>query len=168
LPTIRRLEILVIAATGLALFLLLSGQSSSKGYFSPDTLESQSQDFYWGIPGVAKVNRHRLTEYLVKKGYWTRNSTTNPRWLMTGHYSAQWRDGHSALTSALFWHTDEWIEWSESHPKRAAILWPRVLEILRSDRAESQSIVRELLYFVERAETDSEFDAAMNGNTYQH
>jgi hypothetical protein len=169
--TIRRLEILVVVAICVVLFLLLAGQSSSQGYFSPDTLESQSRDFYWGIPGTASVTRHRLAEYLVTKGYWTPHSTTKPRWLMTYYYRPQWRDGHSALTSALFWHADKWIAWSEHHPERAAVLWPHVLEILRSNRDDSQSVVRELLWYVEHAGTEAEFDAAMMEtqiNTDQH
>lgn len=165
--TLWRLEILVVAAILVALFALFAKESATQGHFSPDTLETKSRSLYGGIPGPATVSRHRLTEYLVAKGYWSASSS-EPRWLTMYEYRAGWKDGQSYLQSALFWKTDTWIEWSESYPKRASVLWPRVLEILRGDHEDAQSTAAELLLFVRHAETEAEFNSLLTQSTNQH
>ncbi len=42
-------------------------------------------------------------------------------------------NGHTYFHSELSWQGDEWIEWSDDHPEFAAVLWPMVLKVLRSD-----------------------------------
>jgi hypothetical protein len=59
------------------------------------------------------------------------------------------RDGESALQRELFWRRESWIEWSEKHPELAAVLWPRVLSLLRGDdrikgQFEAVTLLREI------------------------
>lgn len=123
-------------------------------FFSPDSLESRYQSEILlpgsGVPVYKsgfKAKNSRLVEYLIQKGYWSRAAVTTPRWIMTGHFNPKWKDGQSHLHSELYWHDDEWIQWSEQNPDKAAALWPQVLAILRDDpQHKGQNEVAELMW----------------------
>lgn len=128
---LRPIEWIVLAAIAVSAFLLFFRLGGGVGYFSPDTLEykSRSHDFLdWPTR-----DRNELTEYLIRKGYWSPIETKKPRWILMFEFWPGMRDGQSSLHAELSWRGDEWIEWSESHPEQAAQLWPQVLGVLRAD-----------------------------------
>jgi hypothetical protein len=104
-----------------------------QGEFSPDTLESRSRAearlVWWGHT----YHRGRLVQYLVDRGYWAPRVVERPRWIEMFHWNRRWRDGESELHKEIGWRASAWIEWTESHPELAAVVWPRVLTTLRAD-----------------------------------
>ena len=170
--TIRRLEILVLTAIVVVLLLLFAGRTGSRSYFSPETLETKYHSLYGyvgvSLPGTAHTYRHELTEYLISKGHWKASGTNEPQWLSTYTWDTGSRGGYSLIGRHLFRKDNDWIAWSERHPQRAAVFWPHVLVMLREEGERGQSTVAQMLYDVQHAQTDAEFEAALRGNTNQH
>jgi hypothetical protein len=156
--TMRRAECLVLVAI-IAVLCLWEG--GGQGFFSPDTLEIKTQSLsVLGTPIRSTVYRDELIGYLVSKGYWTEGEGRGG-WQRLFRWQIGMGDSTGPLQRFLFWHAEKWIAWSEEHPHQAAILWPHVLEILRSDRDRGQSIVAGLLLNVQKARTDIEIDAVL-------
>jgi hypothetical protein len=133
---------------------LVSGSSSGRGEFSPDTLvyRGRSEVLLCGthVPVFRSQWRgydHELVEFLIEKGYWDRSSTTAPRWIFLFHSSSQWRDGESAFHRSFFWKRKFWIDWTNKHPGQAAAFWPHILELLRSgDERQAVELLHEVLH----------------------
>jgi hypothetical protein len=111
--------------------------TGSRSYFSPDSLQSKYENDEWLLGLIpyyrAGVKSSPLADYLVEKGYWTPARVATPRWIVTGHYSAQWKDGQSLLHYPLYWQHEKWIAWTEAHPEIARVVWPQLLASLRRD-----------------------------------
>jgi hypothetical protein len=100
--------------------------------FSPDTLELRSRNV-GGYLSWPRVRKSPLASYLVEQGYVRPLETKHPRWLVVGHYSAEWRDGQGHLAYVFTWNQDRWIAWCEEDPDRARLLWSTVFPLLRSN-----------------------------------
>jgi len=141
---LRPIEWIILAAIAVSLFLLFVRLGGGVGYFSPDTLEfkSSSHDLLdWPTP-----HRNELTEYLIRKGYWSPKETKSPRWILMFEWWPGQRDGYSHLCRELSGRRKEWIAWSETNPEHAAVLWPDILQILRDDPNLGRTRAEELLY----------------------
>jgi hypothetical protein len=110
-----------------------------RGYFSPDTLDYQTQSEYLlplvGIPlyrSGFSTHRNELVQFLVDNNYWLPQPTDSPRWMLAFHWNQKWRDGESGLHKELTRGKDFWIEWSKSNKERATEFWPEVLAMLRN------------------------------------
>lgn len=158
--------VVVAAIVVVAASIVLPTQNGGEGFFSPDSLDfrSGSTSTLLGVPTSwprHNVYRHEFTQFLIEEGYWSPRTTTNPRWILLFRWSGQQRDGQTALQSHLFWQSEKWIEWTKQNPDRAFVLWPRVLDLLRTDAERSSLEVVELLYAAKNARTQDEFDAAI-------
>lgn len=152
--SLRRLALVLSLLLAVGLWLLTS--PGGRGFFSPDTLEYRTQSerliLVAEIPvyrSAYRYDSHELIDYLVAKEYWSPQPAPEPRWIFLFHWNRSWKDGESGFHRRLFWRKDFWIEWTEKHPERAAEVWPRVLELLRTD-GESE---------VERLLGDIEYDS---------
>src|SRR5262245_29715665 len=136
-------NLLIATAVGPVIFFVVAyllSPATSKGYFSPDSLEFRTQsdlrffgtDVSW-FRSPYKYHNQRLVDFLIGKGYWKPSESTSARrWIFLFHSSEMWRDGENWLHRSLFWKSDFWIEWSIKHPDTAAQFWPNILELLRS------------------------------------
>ena len=147
---------LVLLFCGCIAALVLLGSAGGRAFFSPDTLEyrSQSETLIRGtkLPifrSLYAYHKHDLVEFLISKGYWEPREAESPRWILLFQWNHMWRDGESTLHRCLFWKKAHWMEWSTKYPERAAQLWPRVLDLLRSA---DEDKVAELLNEVEGRE----------------
>ncbi|MEM9251991.1 MAG: hypothetical protein AAGB29_06545 [Planctomycetota bacterium] len=143
--TERRKFKLLSIAVALALIAFVAFVSAlafgrgSRGFFDPYSLRGSNQ-IELLIPAVnlpifrglnEEVPTYQLVEYLQDEGLWEPSAEQSGRLLMY-RWNLQWRDGQSMLYAALNMHTNRWIEWSEDSPEIAQVMWPEVLEILRT------------------------------------
>jgi hypothetical protein len=151
----RALECVLVLAILYALTFLFPGPIGSVHYFSPASLESKYRPDAWLFGSVPNYlcrlqdKSSPLTDHLVKNGYWTPSGAAKPRWIVTAHFSEQWKDGQSSLHYPLYWRNEKWIAWTDANPELARLVWPLFLESLR--REESPSGAIELLWLAERA-----------------
>lgn len=122
-------------------------------YFSPDTLESRYQSErlvpLLQIPIYRSgfgYYRKDIVNYLIEHDYWQPNDVEHPRWIPASHWNDAWRDGYSALGRELG-RSEYWINWSDSHPELASIVWPLVLRALRELPESSQDVVAAVLLY---------------------
>ena len=141
---LRPIEWIVLAAIAVSVFLLFFRLGGGVGYFSPDTLEFKSSSH--DLLDQPTRRRNELTEYLIRKGYWTPIETNDPRWIKVFEWWPGQRDGYSDLCRELSGRRKEWILWSEKNPGRAAALWPQILEMLRADPVRGARQAEDLLY----------------------
>jgi hypothetical protein len=119
------------------------GGRGAEIYFSPDTLELKSRSelraplfgFHIYRSSFKPLGHYQLVEYLINKGYWKPNQTSEPRWIWIYGWNDQWSLGYGPLSRHLSKFREFWMDWTEKHPEFAAILWPRVLEQIR-DRSQ--------------------------------
>jgi hypothetical protein len=144
--------------------------SGSRGFFSPDTLETRTQrELLLPMTELPlfrsryEVHRYKLVDYLVAKGYWAPNAAATPRWLPVFHYNEQWRDGHSNFHSQSSWtmKSQQWIDWSEENPEVASELWPRVLAVLRSGNEDAVEYASYLMWDARESESLEGFHEAV-------
>ena len=118
--------VLVIAIVLITAQVFRPTVTGSLHYFSPDSLKSRyrSNEWLFGIlPTYDPRFREQsspLVDHLVTKGYWTLTGAPEPRWMVTGHFSAQWKDGQSWLHRVLYWEDEKWIAWTEANPQLRA------------------------------------------------
>ena len=131
-------------------------------YFSPDTFQVRFQSEVllplsyapaWRSSFTYRHDTYPLVEYLVSHGFWAPVATPEPRWILLNHWNVQWRDGHSTLYKYL--KSQEWIEWTESHPDVAKVLWPNVLSLLRDSSYTWE--VEHVMYLARGASTEAEW-----------
>ena len=134
-------------------------------FFSPDTLETKSQSetllFLTSVPiyrSSYQYHRYELVDFLIAEGYWTPSAAPSPRWLGTNRSNAQWRDGQSPIHREFAWFADDWIAWTQAHPELAAVLWPLVLEELRSGNTECQWNAYRWMSYAELAQDIKTFE----------
>jgi hypothetical protein len=158
----KRLLLLLVAL--IAVPLLVYGaltRTGGRGYFSPDTLESRSQEetylVWWGF----HYYRYPLVEYLMEQGYWSPQQTQAPRWIKTFHWNYRWRHGHSRFDKEFTAYATEWIKWSDSNPELAATLWPRVLTTLRSHRVDGFGDSLSLMSIARDSKTIPDFEGRL-------
>lgn len=144
----RQVLVAVVAAVVLvgfvALATLVQGRVSGTE-FSPDTFQQRSFTF-WEIPlvhlQISPIRRsgsvNSLTNYLKAKNLITSNSK-QPTWhlveLSRGAVSASPGDAEILVgyLDANGGGTTTWRTWSNDHPKRAAVLWPRVQQLAKRE-----------------------------------
>lgn len=145
---LRPMEWLIIAAIAVTIFLFVYS-GGGVGHFSPDTLDYKTRSH--DILCWPTYHRTKLTEYLIEKDFWSPHPTSSPRWILMFEWWPGTRDGdlglHRELTGSK---GDEWIEWSEKHPERAAVLWPQVITLLRADPDGGPREAVELLWTAQR------------------
>jgi hypothetical protein len=141
---LRPIEGIILAGIVVILFPLFYDPGGGVGHFSPDTLEFKSRSHR--LLDGPTLRRNELTEYLIRMGHWKPIETDNPRWIKMFEWWPGQRDGYSHLCRELSGRRKEWIAWSETHPERAAVLWPQVLDMLRADPTRGASQAEELLY----------------------
>ncbi|HEX5104934.1 MAG TPA: hypothetical protein VFV87_14035 [Pirellulaceae bacterium] len=162
----RRIQFVISIAILGCILLLLCPSFGSIHYFSPDTLQSRYQVEKL-FPGTRipiyrsgyRESESQLVDYLIRKGHWKPIATKSPRWVLTSHSNSQWKDGQSYVHKEFFWRDEKWVDWSEKNPKRAAVLWPQVLSILR-DVGRNPNEACELMFDAEyetRTPAESEF-----------
>lgn len=140
--------------------------SGGRGFFSPDTLEWKTQsEILLPLTAVPidrsfyRTHRSELVNDLITKGYWSTRSTDKPGWLSMYRWNEQWRDGDSELHRQMTSHRGQrWVEWSDSHPDLAAVLWPRVLSELRGDVDDSPSRAVEFMRMAQASETIEQYE----------
>ncbi len=146
--------------------------SGGRGFFSPDTLEWKAQSEIL-LPltetpiyrSFYRTHRSQLVNYLITKGYWSTRNTDNPRWVFMYRWNEQWRDGDSELHRQMTSHRGQrWVEWSDSHPDLAAVLWPRVLSELRGDADDPQSRAVEFMRMAQASETIKQYEELIRIN----
>lgn len=160
---------------GLVLLALLSSSPGGWLYFSPDTYMAERQEerlFYkTEFPiyrSMRTAYRPKLASYLIERGYWKPRRTNTPTWLCVEHWNARWRDGHSSLKRQIFGGGGEdWINWSETHPDMAQVLWPMVERELRAGSSDSRVV--QIMLHAQRAQDVEQFkfflrtDAELDG-----
>ncbi len=147
--------------------------------FSPDTYEHRGVRFLY-VPGTdaiawtwpSKPTRLRIVRFWIEEGYFT-PATNASQWDVINVWGSSIIDRKRGSGGAkAFWYraacnTDEnaekWIAWSRQHPKRAAIVWPRVIELLKragngGDRIPDYWAAARLMTSVEDAVDDTQFD----------
>ncbi len=116
--------------------------------FSPDTFEVRSFSYY-RIPlteiQVKAVRHHTfgsaLRDHLIRKNLLPKSANDTPRWDLVYRQNLWSRE--AILGDAQFlvdflpdfrdgWD-DEWLTWTQDHPDLAAILWPAVAELARTN-----------------------------------
>ena len=134
----RRFLWFTVLCVCLPMLLVLLSTRGGIFYFSPDSLESRfhaERRLFIILTPIYRSGpqyyRFDLVEYLVEEGYWSPDTSREPRWLEMGCWNQQWRDGYSMLYRVLQTDGTRWIEWTEEHPEVAATVWPVVLRILR-------------------------------------
>jgi len=147
--------VLVVVILLIAAQIFHPADTGSRHYFSPDSLQSRYRTDEW-LFGLVPIyyagfrdKSSPLADYLVQNGYWTPTGASESRWLQTGYFSAQWRDGQSWLHRVLYWEDEEWIAWTETKPQLARFVWPQFLASLRRQESESEAI--EFLFLVRHA-----------------
>lgn len=153
-------------------FLLCAPRSSGgRQFFSPDSLEvrSQTEDLLRGteIPiyrSRYSYGRSELTAFLIENGYWQASRSVKPRWILMNHWNSQWSDGHSPLLRELSWRATEWAEWSKTHPDLAAVVWPLILETIRSDDERRRANAVALLEHARRSDNIAEFRKTLDSD----
>lgn len=170
----RRIILASVALATTSLFVVfccLVGRSG-RIYFSPDTLDTKSQSEIL-LPFTTDVSIYRsqfeyyrwpLAEYLVQKGYWSPRTAKEPTWLLTYHWSDQWKDGNTDLERNLAWKRQFWMEWSDEHPELAKVVWPWVLKALRTDNVDREDFVSLLLWNVRRSNSVEEFQSLVSND----
>jgi hypothetical protein len=118
----------------------LTGTSGGLAYFSPYTLEYQTQlefTIIWGALPVYRSQRrdadNELAAFLRQEGFMTSVRPEAQRWELVFHWNHAWRDGYGPLYDVLIRHRREIIEWSQADPKRAQLYWSESFKHLRSD-----------------------------------
>lgn len=162
----RWLSLSLVLIGALAAVYLVSWEFSmgSIGYFSPDTLETHSQRKIL-IPGskvpiyrsFPELHRYALVSYLIEHGYWTPRPPTKPL-MPLYRWNQQWKDGHSDIVRQFDWKADDWIEWTQQNEATADVLWPTVLELLRSDEDDREDRVAELMQYAWFSSNLEEFE----------
>jgi hypothetical protein len=154
----------LLAGVGVAVSLFAYGTlvtTGGRSYFSPDTLETRTQAeshlLWWGF----RYHRYALAEYLIGKGHWSPVTAQEPRWIETFHWNDQWRDGQSVLHKEFAWRAQDWIDWSETNPALAAVLWPRVLAALRSEDPERRHRATDMMFLARGAKDAPEFERTL-------
>jgi hypothetical protein len=148
------LECVLVLAILFVLGRVFSSPSGSI-HFSPDTLESKyraEQRILGLIPtyiSMQRVKSSPLVAYLVTNGHWVPTDTSNPRWIVTGHFSDDWKDGQSELHRVLYWQDEQWIAWTEANPELARFVWPRFLDAVRQSESDGEPFA--LLFLAKRA-----------------
>jgi hypothetical protein len=152
----------VLLAIGLVFVVSWKYASGATHEFCPQTLECRScgEILLWGTKHVLYRSRpqtfsYPLVDFLIETGHWA-PIQGEQRWLVTSQWNHQWRDGQSGFhRQAAGPRAKEWIAWSREHPEVSNVLWPIVLEWLRSEHA-SSGIVEELLYQAKRVKSAEE------------
>lgn len=167
----RLLGTVVIFAVGLPIVLYLISTPGNRIYFSPDTLQTKATEervlMGTGFPVLRiskKPEKTILVDFLEEKGYWKGSFARHPRWLLTANHNSQWRDGHSMFHSEFHWRKEIWILWSQKYPKRAAVMWPLVLEILRKKQRERdlQGLAAMVMFYFKSYPNKQEIIDAIN------
>jgi hypothetical protein len=135
----RVLECVLVLAILAALTFLFPGPNGSVHYFSPDSLQSKYRPNAWLfglVPNYLPRLQDKsspLVDHLVKNGYWAPSNAAKPRWIVTAHFSDQWKGGQSWLHRPLYWDNERWIAWTEANPEMARLVWPQFLASLRRE-----------------------------------
>jgi hypothetical protein len=131
----------ILFLCGCLIVTLCSGSSGGRAFFSPDTLEYRFQSEYLmretGFPMFRSPYEYRkdeLVEFLENKGYWNPRVRSSPRWILLLRWNHMWKDGDTEFYRYFFRRKSFWIEWSNREPDHAARFWPKILDLLRSDR----------------------------------
>ena len=154
--------IAIAILVGAAYLLAYSCGRGSRGLFSPDSFEVKVQSEWLLPPSEIPLYRsnfeyqspNELVEYLVAKGYWSKQQADEPQWILLFRWNDQWRDGHTGFYREMV-QAEKWIEWSEDNPKFAARLWPLVLARLRSNES---GIASHFMYLARTSATIEEFE----------
>lgn len=148
--------------------IFLASTEGGRGFFSPDTLETKWQRervlWFTHLPvyrSTFSYHRYELVEYLISKGYWTPLDVDEPRWMSVFHWNRQWKGGTGDIPRFLGWRGQRWIDWSEADPEAAKVMWPRVLDVLRSEDGNAMSRFAELMWEAERCSNLGEVNAKM-------
>jgi hypothetical protein len=165
--------LVVLLAIGILLVMFGGGQ---RGFFSPDTLETKTQNevlLFRELPVFRSSytrGRYKLVDYLIEEGYWRPLETEHPRWMGTFHSNVRWRDGYSHIHRELSWKASWWREWTEENREIAGVLWPAVLATLRADEDtyEAASVAEDLMLLVRARmpSTVEDFLAEVEGDQY--
>lgn len=166
---IRRIYRLLLPLAALVLLALLGQVMGCNGWargveYSPDLLSHRSFRYLvcCGVqvtPKQTDVWRSSLDDYLYENKYATPASTHPPRWRLVQGFSPGirgWSGEVKFVCQGLgCWESTDsvWVDWSEEHPKLAAVLWPRVVAWLRSEEYDR---VTHLFFFQERTLREAE------------
>jgi len=142
-----------------------------RGFFSPDTFQVRTQSEILlpllGIPIYRSSyeyhnESYKLVDYLADEGYWSPIETNDPSWYPMFHWNEQWRDGESGIYRYMNRYHDDWIDWTEENPTLAAVVWPKVLSILR--RGITGGCAEHLMFLGRQSQSVEEFREYVNAD----
>ncbi|MEZ6069120.1 MAG: hypothetical protein R3C10_02375 [Pirellulales bacterium] len=166
--TIAWLIVMAIGLVAVLAFLTYQYGRGGRGYFSPDTLRMRTQrEFLIPLVNVPvwrsryDVHQQPLVTFLKEEGYWSPTNNEPPRWILAFHWNDHWWDGD------LLWHKelvrDEfWIQWTIEHPDMARVVWPLVIQTLRT-QPDGEHYAGNILRCASVTENTREFELLISG-----
>lgn len=165
----RRSKFLVFAILITCALILATGTRGGLTYFSPDTLEYETQSEFTVFNGTLPIYRsHReptdnaLISYLGNSGLVAAQRPPTIRWMMVYHSNRAWNDGFGALYNVLVRDRQRIISWSQADPARARIYWTTGLQLLRSDVERERWAGEEILSSGYRCESIEELNSRIS------
>lgn len=131
----------------LAFAVLLFGHAQGEE-FSPDTFECRSFSYY-RIPlteiQVTAIRHYKynspLRDHLFRNNLLPKSEDNAPRWNLVYRHTLTSREGIVGDAKILIdfvpefrWDIkNEWLSWTQDHPDLAAVLWPAIAELARTN-----------------------------------
>jgi hypothetical protein len=132
--------------------LCLTGTRGGLAYFSPFTLEYETQSEYTLLDGAWVIYRsprnpvnNALVNYLRESRVVMPDESGRQRWDSVFHWNDAWKDGFGQGYDVLVRSRESVIDWSKADSSRAQIYWSEAFKCLRSERKETQWAGYEIL-----------------------
>lgn len=165
----RRLKLLVFAILVACTLILATGTRGGLAYFSPDTLEYETQSEFAVLNGKLPIYRsHReptdneIVAYLRDSGLISSRKPPTVRWMLVFHWNWAWKDGEGSLYNVLIRNRQRIISWSKADLARARIYWTTGLQLLRSDVERERWAGEEILSSGYRCESIEELNSRIS------
>jgi hypothetical protein len=149
---------------------LLTGTRGGLAYFSPHTLEYQTQSEFTVLGGTIPIYRsprrnveNELATFLHQQGYAAVVQPQDQRWEVIFHWNHAWKDGQGSLYDVFGPNRHEIIKWSQADPERAKIYWSEGLKHLRSNNLKDERTGYSILLHCWRAKSIPELREQIAG-----
>lgn len=160
----KRRAVITCVVVGLLVgLLLLTGTSGGIAYFSPYTLEYETQSEFTILNGALPVFRssrreaeNELVTFLKQERLVDLEQPYDQRWELIFHWNHAWRGGYGTLYDVLIRHRREIIEWSKADRERARLYWSEGLKHLRSGKESDVRTGQMILLWCWRAKNTQE------------
>lgn len=175
MKTVAKWTTIALVGAGLVSLVSIKFGKGARCFFSPDTLEFRYQSEYLVPLLLVPLYRSRYTyaeepnelvTFLVEEGYWEPRQVDDPRWICVFHWNHQWRDGYGQMYRHFCRSPELLIEWSRENPELAAVMWPKVLAVLR-DKAMPSGYAEDLIFQARHVKSVDEYYRVIN-NSPEH